>query len=168
MTGRAPARPGAPPWRGSVSLGPSSNVLPDRAVAAPAADRGLSPSSQYGSSPGARKVCSSFLIAAKTASPKSIFADPRNTDSGFLAVARPRNDGLFQLDPGALGDLAPFLRIGRNQRRKVLSRSAGRLVANRRIELAHGLRLDCAIDGGVRPRHARGRDHARPGRRRIA
>src|SRR5215472_5091918 len=70
MRGRAPACPAAPLWRGLVSLGLSSNVLPDRADAAPAADRGLSPSSQYGSSLGARKVRSSFRVPRLSLGPE--------------------------------------------------------------------------------------------------
>src|SRR4029077_15997079 len=49
-------------------------------------------------------------------------------------------EGLFQPDPGALDDLAPFVGIGGDQRGKFLGRAAGRLIADVQIELPHTLR----------------------------
>ena len=83
MTDRALAFPAAPLWRGSVSPGLSSNALPDRAGAAPAADQGLSPSAQYGLSPVPRKVRPSFRIAANGAGPSGWPDDKLRGKSGI-------------------------------------------------------------------------------------
>ena len=121
MTDRALAFPAAPLWRGSVSPGLSSNALPDRAGAAPAADQGLSPSAQYGLSPVPRKVRPSFRIAANgsgpsgwpetssAASPESIIVDMRVWIPGSSLSLGPLMTNSLQPDPGALDDLAPFL-----------------------------------------------------------
>jgi len=80
VTDRALAFPAAPLWRGSVSPGLSSNALPDRAGAAPAADQGLSPSSQYGSSLGAVEVSRAMRA----------LLHPLPRGRGLLGISTPR------------------------------------------------------------------------------
>src|SRR3974390_1148926 len=99
MTDRAPACPAAPLWRGSASLGLSSSALPDRADAAPAADRGLSPSSQYGSSlvGGKVRVLRDCREAAQEGRPYSNLIPARLMTSPRPISANPRQSALQTL-----------------------------------------------------------------------
>src|SRR5690242_19367355 len=70
---------------------------------------------------------------------------------GMPGTSPGMTERLLQLDPRTPDDLAPLLPIRGNQRGKFVGRSAGRLIADIGLELAHRLRLNRAIERGIEP-----------------